>query len=53
MWYQSVLAARCIVQLPDGEENPLLQCDGCGREGAYVYKGWVFMCAKCIEERES
>lgn len=39
--------------LPEGEPNPLLDCDGCNAEGAYVYKGWAFLCGKCIEERES
>ncbi len=39
--------------LPEGEPNPLLDCDWCNAEGAYVYKGWAFLCAKCIEERES
>jgi hypothetical protein len=35
------------------EEEDSLKCEGCGKLGAYVYKGWVFMCARCIEERES
>lgn len=38
--------------LPEGEPNPSLDCDGCGDFGAYVYRGWSFMCADCIRERE-